>query len=113
LPSHPRNDLIEEDRDKEHPFSVGEMGDGDDTDLGPPLLGVKEAFNTERFTLDPCRKPPGREQVVDPHGQLEPGGRLEERLKVEDPHPVEGWFLYGSDESFEIQAHLSTPGMGE
>ena len=90
LLAHPAEDLIQQQRDEEHPLGVAEMRDGHHRDTRLSGRGVEQALDVERLALHPRAEPRRGQQVVERHRELEPLGRREERLEIHDADLLHG-----------------------
>ena len=89
LRAHPRDHFVEQDRDEEHPLGVGEVGDRDDREPRLVLRRVQQPLHVERFAVEPTGERRRREQVVQPHAELEAILRGEEAVEIDDADAFE------------------------
>ena len=110
LAAHPRHDLIEQQRDEEHPFGVPEVRDREHGHPRLALRRIEQARRVERIAFEPLRESRRGKQPVEAHRQIEAVLRRKKRLEIDDTNLGEGRRLHLLDERGEIEIAAVRPG---
>ena len=110
---HPGHDLVQEQRDHEHPFGIAEMRDGDDRDARLAGRAVQQRRGVERLPLQPLLESGRGHQRVDLHGQREAVLGGIERLEIDDADALERRVLDELNQRRQIEVLPVVPGAGE
>ena len=107
----PGQNLVQQDRDEEHPLAVREVGDRQDRHARLPFAGVQEAADIERLALHPGGEAGRGDEVVQLECQGEPLLGREEGLQVDHADLVEWRRLHGVDHAGEVKVAAGAPGL--
>ena len=113
LGAHPAENLVQQQRDKEHAFRIAEVRDRNHGYTRLSLGGVEHGPDIERLARKPGLKSRRRQQVVDGHREAKAILRGEEALQVHDANLGEWRLLDLRDQAAKVEVLPGTPGVVE
>jgi hypothetical protein len=110
LAAHPAHQLVQQERDEEHPLGIAEVGDGKHRQARLAPLAEEQPLHVERLAFGPGLERGRREEIVDLGREGEAFRRREEGVDFEHADARDRRRLDLADQLAEIQASPGAPG---